>query len=407
MRISTNQIQQIGVRSILEQQVTLSKTQQQVATGRRILTPSDDPVATTEMLQLRETINTTEQFQVNANTVINRLSTEEGVLDGITNLFQRVRELTVQAANGSQTNETRRFIAAELRGRLDELVGLANSKDGTGDYMFAGTKASTQPFSANSSGGYDYYGDQTVRTLQIGPGRQVADGNTGADVFQFIKNGNGTFHTEANSANTGTGIIDQGVVNGHYIPSLPDGYTITFTQVLPTDPITYEVTDSDGNAIVAAGAPYVENQPIQFNGASVLIRGTPADGDTFAVKSSVNQDVFQTIKDLIDTLEAPSTTPQQKAMLGNNINRALGDLDQAVGNVLVVRSSVGARLNTIESQQYVNEDYLLQGKQILSSIEDLDYAEAISRLHMEIAGLEAAQQAYLKINGLSMFNFLK
>jgi len=423
MRISTRQIQQFGVDSMLSQQTKLSKTQMQVATGRRVLLPSDDPVATTQLLRLRQTVDTTGQYQANADAATNRLVTEEGVLDGITTLLQRVRELAVQANNAVQTDESRRYLGAEVEQRLGELLGLANAKDGAGDYLFSGTKGATQPF-AKTSAGYVYDGDQSQRFLQIGAGRQVPDGNDGAEVFQMIRNGNGIFVTSVggnpaavppNSANLGTGIISPGSVTGTFQESLPDGYTITFVDVPPIPPaiepeLHYTVTDSLGVQVLpllpATTTKYVEGEPINFGGASVAVGGMPKDGDTFKVQSSQNQDIFQTLENLIDALNQPATTPEQRARLGNDINRTLTDIDQALGNVLMVRSSIGARLNAIESQKHVNDEYLLQSEQILSSIQDLDYAEAISRLSLQLAGLEASQAAYMKVNGLSMFNYL-
>ncbi|MCK9530854.1 MAG: flagellar hook-associated protein FlgL [Gammaproteobacteria bacterium] len=415
MRISTRQIQQFGIDSILGQQTKLSKTQLQVATGRRVLLPSDDPVATTQVLRLRQTVDTTSQYQANADAAANRLVTEEGVLDGVTTLLQRVRELAVQANNAVQTDETRRYLAAEVEQRLGELLGLANAKDGTGDYLFSGTKGATQPF-AKTSVGYRYDGDQSQRMVQIGAGRQIPDGDQGAEVFQFVRNGNGVFVTEANPANTGTGIIDPGNVVDSFVPSLPNGYSIQFSDVGVPPVLSYEVFDSAGNPVPVLDAtgtpvlgpiPYLSGEPIEFAGAKVSVAGQPVAGDEFTVKSSEYQDIFQTLENLISALHSPATDPTQRAHLGNNINRTLTDVDQAMGNILVVRSSIGARLNAIDSQKYVNDEYLLQSEQILSSIQDLDYAEAISRLHLQAAGLEASQAAYMKVNGLTMFNFMK
>ncbi len=415
MRISSRFFQTLGVNSILDQQVKLSKTQNQLASGKRILAPSDDPVATSQLMQLRQTENSVNQYQANADAAVNRLSTEEGVLDSVTNLLQRVRELAVQAANATQTNDTRSFIASEVRQRLDELLGLANTKDGNGEYLFAGSKGYTEPFVPNAAGGYDYFGDDSQRFLQIGAGRQVADGNPGSEVFQRIRNGNGTFVTEANTANSGTGIINGGSVQGNFTPTLTagvNGYTLRFIQVLPTDPITYEVFESGDpqpspHPTPVATGTYVDGEPIAFQGALVTVTGIPADGDTFSVRSSEYQDVFQTLSDFVTTLETGVTSAAEQAQLNNKINSFLADVDQDMTNVLKVRAGVGARLNAIDGQRYINEDQLVQTTQIISSIEDLDYAEAVSRLNLQLAGLEAAQQSYLKVQGLSLFNFLR
>ncbi|MCW8917935.1 MAG: flagellar hook-associated protein FlgL [Gammaproteobacteria bacterium] len=414
MRISTRSFQAMGVNSMLDQQVKLSKTQNQLSTGKRILVPSDDPVATSQLMQLRQTENTVKQYQANADAATNRLSTEEGVLNGVTNLLQRVRELAIQGNNATQTNETRGFIAAEARERLDELLGLANTKDGNGEYLFAGSQGFTEPFVPNATGGFDYMGDDTARMIQIGAGRQVPDGHPGSEVFYNVRNGNGTFVTEVSGANTGTGIIDGGSVQGTFTPALTagvNGYTLRFIQAAPTDPITYEVFESGDpqpspHPTPVATGTYVAGEPIAFQGALVTLTGTPADGDTFSVRSSEYQDVFQTLQNFITALETPVTGSAQQAQLHNEIGRFLGDVDQAMNSILGVRASGGARLNAIDGQRYINDDQLLQTTQVISSIEDLDYAEATSRLNMEMAGLEAAQQTYIKVQGLSLFNYL-
>ena len=413
MRISSKQIQQVGIDSILSQQQRLSETQRQVASGNQILKPSDDPVGTSELLNLRQSTESTEQYQENAKAAKNRLNTEEGVLQGVTNLLQRTRELAVKGANGSQTNETRGYIAAEIRQRIDELAGLANSKDGAGDYLFAGSKGTTKPFVEKAGGGYQYQGDQTARELQIGAGRRIADGDPGSEVFQLIRNGNGSFMAEPDAANSGTGVVKSTSVVDQYRPTNTDlttnGYKIEFD-----GNGGYEILEWDPDAgpaawVQQASGTYTEGEPIEYGagGFRVEVTGEPSNGDTIRVKASKYQDIFTTLENLASALEQPVHTAEQHAELENAVNRSIGDIDQGLDNIMVVRSSLGARLNAVESQEYVNDDYLLQSQEIMSSIEDLDYAEAVTRLNMQMAGLDAAQKAYMKVQGLSMFNYLR
>lgn len=508
MRISTRFFQQMGVNNILNQQANLSKTQNQLATGKRILTPSDDPVGTSQLMQLRQTQNTVTQYQANTDAAINRLSTEEGTLNSVNNLLQRVRELAIRAANASQTNDTRKFIAAEIKERLDELVGLANTKDGNGEYLFAGSKGFTEPFVPNAAGGFDYMGDDSQRFIQIGAGRQIADANPGSEVFGLIRNGNGSFVTSTGMRTTMDAELDElstasarAVVFPEYADQL-EGYSVVFSDPAnPGDPSTYELFDADGTSlgtgnytdpmtlilqigfedagyIELSGAPidqdsftlhtgsnggtgvvagtsvqgrfepalvngvngytlrfntaadgsitydvltsgdlqplsppatgsYTEGEPIAFQGALVHINGTPADGDTFSIRSSENQNIFQTLSNFVDALQTPVTSASEQAELNNRLNRFLSDVDQGMNNILTVRAGIGARLNAIDGQRDINEDQLFQTTQIISSIEDLDYASAISKLNLQMAGLEAAQQTYIKVQGLSLFNYLR
>lgn len=406
MRISTPFIQTRSIDALNDQQYRLARTQNQLATGKRVLLPSDDPVATTETLTLRQAVATVEQHQANGKSAINRLGIEESVLENGMNVLQRVRELAIQGMNATQTNESRRAISAEVRQRLAEMLGIANSTDQNGEYLFSGSKVHTRPFAPDGAGGFTYAGDENQRFLQVSSERRIADSDPGSDVFQLIKNGNGTYATTQGAANTGSAIIESLGTSTPFAPSLANGYTITFTKLLPTDPITLTVTDT-GGAVVSGPTPYVVDQAIDVGGALIAFSGTPANGDSFNVNSSQNQDVFQTLQNMIDALEGPVQTDNQRATFFNSMNRVLMDLDQGMEKINTVRATIGARLNAIDSQQQTNDDQILQSKKILSSIEDLDYAEAVTRLNLQLTGLQAAQQSYVKVQGLSLFNYIR
>lgn len=404
MRISTSQLYQTSLQALLDNQSNLGKTQLQLSTGRKILTPADDPAGSAEILDLGQALSVNEQYQKNANTARGRLELEESTLGTVGDLLQRVRVLALQGNNDAQTPETRRYIATEIREIRDHLIELANQRDAGGDYLFAGYRGTTQPFTMNAAGQVSYVGDQNSRYLQIGPSQQVADGDPGSDVFVAIRNGNGTFTTLNNPANAGTGIIAPGTVNGSFVP---DTYTIAFTQVLPTDPITYSVTGAVSGVVVAAGTAYQDGATVSFNGANVVISGSPANGDSFTVSPSANQDIFATVQNLVNALESSQTTGTGSTQFHNAVNRALSDLDQGLLNISEIRARTGGRLNVIDNQKGANEHFTLQVQQALSEVQDLDYAEAASRLQRQLLSLEAAQQTFIRVQGLSLFNFLR
>ncbi|HWR88498.1 MAG TPA: flagellar hook-associated protein FlgL [Acidiferrobacterales bacterium] len=399
MRISTSQIFQGSLNAMLDNQSSLTHTQLQMSTGRRILTPSDDPVGSAAVLDLNQAIDNTHQYQTNADVAVGRLQLGESTLGDVGNLLQRVRELTVQANNDSQTPETRRYMATELRQLRSQLIGMANTRDATGEYLFAGFKGNSQPFVPNAAGQVTYVGDPGSRYLQVGPGQQIVDGEPGSAVFMGIRNGNGTFTTLDNPANTGSGIIVPGTVVN---PAawVPDTYTITF----PT-PTTYEVRDSAA-ALVTSGA-YQSDAAIAFNGIQVILTGQPGPTDSFTVGPSANQDVFSTVQNIITTLETYPNTPAGMANLHNAVNRGMVDIDQAMGSMLEARARAGARLNTLDSQKSANDAFLLLAQQSLSNVQDLDYAEAASRLNRQLLSLQATQQTFVKVQGLSLFNYLR
>lgn len=397
MRISSAQLFNSSLAAMQDNQAAVSKTQLQLSTGRRILTPADDPAGAAQGLDLTQTLATTQQYQRNADAARARLELEEVTLGSVGDILQRVRELAVQGNNDSQTPQTRRYIAVEVRELLDQVLDLANTRDANGEYLFAGYNGTAMPFLRTAAGQFSYAGDAGQRFLQVGASQQVADGDSGVDVFLAIRNGNGTFTTRDAAANTGTGIIDPGtVVNA--AAYVPDDYRIVFTSAT-----TFDVIDDTTATTLLAAQPYVDGAVIGFNGIQTYITGAPAAGDEFTITPSANQDVFTTVQNLASALESPGSL----TAFHNAMNRVLMDLDQGMENMSGIRSRAGGRLNVIDSQKDANANFVLDAQKALSEVQDLDYAEAASRLNRQLLSLEAAQQTFVRVQGLTLFNFLR
>lgn len=411
MRISSNTVFESNVSALVQQQARLHQTQQQIASGKRLLNASADPVAFTRALDISqsEAINT--QQTANRGAVRDTLSLAESTLQGVTSLIQDVQTITISAGNGSLNNNDRALLATNLSGRLQDLIALANGTDGVGNYLFSGYQSRTPPF-VDTPAGVSYFGDDGQRLVQVGAGRQMATSDSGADVFMRIKTGNGSFVTRPNAGNNGSGVISAGVVAN---PALLTGnnYTITIAAaVTPATGMTYSVTSSPNPPPVPAvppapvagmtAQPYVSGQSITFDGMRLDIQGAPASGDTFTVTPSTNESIFKTISDLITTLN----TPVSGANLTNGLNRGLNNLGNALNNVLTVRATLGNRLNEIDALQEVGDNIGLLLKQNLSSLQDTEYNKAISDLTQQQTILQATQKTFTQVANLSMFNYI-
>jgi len=631
MRISSSQLHASAINSILDQQSALSRVQLQIASGRKVLTPSDDPAGAARALNLLESESSTGQYGRNVDIAESRLQFEEVSLTSVTNLIQRVRELTVQGNNDSNDAVSRKLIASEIRQRFDELFTLANTRDANNEYIFSGFQSTSESFIKNSDGSVSYNGDEGQRFLQIGASRQVATGDSGADVFGLIGSGNGQFTTRSSALNTGNATVGTGSIfnqnayvadnysvvlgdqtsvtggtlafnddpatadtlqyelriNGTLVYTANEGDARTLAQIqadingqvgttnvrayidggqlylantTPTataitvnetltgasDGATDTVTgffgsnltgaaatndvvfnNADGyivldgsNGVVSSGA-YVSGGNIDFNGQRLNISGTPSNGDRFVSSTNTEQDLFATLQTLVTQLEAPSTSipavpttaslssfttavaagggetlqvtidgidlvnvalaggatrtaaqfdtdlatfiganagysivsgsfatndlvlqkadgtdlviaiPQNTTatpvaltgLTGTATNgfpaeganttvfhdalaNVLNNLDRNLSNINEIRARVGARLNSTEDQTNINESSLLQVRETLSGIQDLDFAEAISQLEQQRTSLQAAQQSFVRIQSLSLFNFL-
>ena len=405
IRISTNTIYDKAVTSILQQQEKLLNVQQQVSTGRRILTPADDPVASARALEVTQAATLNTQYSENRSIAATNLGVVENTLDGLTRLIQNVQTATVNAGNATFTYSDGQSIVTELRGRFEELIELANTTDATGQYLFSGYKGDTIPF-VKTATGVVYNGDQGDRKIQIGASRQISSGEPGTNVFERIKNGNGVFVTAANSVNDGTGVIDVGSVTA---PASLTGnnYEITFTVTpLPVKTTTYEIVNTTTATVVSTGNPYTSGDAITFDGLQFSINGEPSDTDRFTVAASSNESIFKTMDDLINVLSQPATGQPGGTRLINGLNTAFQNLENDLNQVLTTRATIGSRLQEVDMLQNIGEDSAIQLQQNLSDLQDVDYAKAISELNQQQVFLEAAQKSYVTVTDLSLFDFI-
>jgi flagellar hook-associated protein 3 FlgL len=439
MRISTGMIFDAGVNSMNRQTASLLQLQQQVSSGRRILNPSDDPVAAARALEVTQSKSVIAQFSVNHNNATSALGLEEAQLTSSNELMARVRELTVQAGNSSLAGSDRKALAFELRARFDEMLGIANASDGSGQYIFSGFMGATKPFGGSvddilNGNEVQYFGDDGQRRLQVSPSRYLEVSDSGNDVFKRIRNGNGYFVTDygrtnnAGAGNTGTGIIDGGRITdpAKWNVAANKSYSINFSvdeSINP--PVTYyDIVDTtSGNSIFTDAAPvaddfpnmrqFISGQPIMLQGlsvdlgGSVTIEGQPVEGDQFSISPSSSQSVFATVAKLIGVLESSNVgAAGGAAKLSSDIGFALTNLDQANENILRVRAAIGSRMGEIDSLSSVNGELDLQYQQTLSQLQDLDYAKAITDLSRKQTDLQAAQQSFVRVSQLSLFNYL-
>lgn len=301
MRISTVQLQLNAVSEMINRQAELGKTQQEVASGKKFLSPSDDPPGAVAALDYSRQIGSLDQYKVNIERAYSASITEEATLAAIQDKMLRLQDLALEAGNGSLGASGRSAISYEVRGLLQDILNTANTRDANGDYIFSGFESATQPYTDAGGGVFTYNGDQGQRLIEIAPSTRVAASDPGARIF--------------------------------------------------------------GGLDAAAG------------------------GKT---------DVFAIIADFATDLEAGTF----------NVN-TITDLNTAMTSVLGARAVTGTRLNALEGIKTLNESFTLDAKKNLSDVQDLDYAEAIGRLNLQLAGLEAAQQAFTRIQNLSLFNFLR
>ncbi len=412
MRIATLQSFNTGLNGILDNQSSVNKTQQQVSSGRRVLTPADDPIAATKILQLQQDQALRDQYDRNMTAADNRLKLEDATLGSITDNLTRLKELTVKAGGGTLTITDRQAIAAEVYQIQEGLVDLFNTRDANGEYVFAGFKGGNAPFVKNDSGRYDYKGDEGQRFLTIGASTNVATGDNGKNLFVDVEAAKNTFTTELNPLNKGTMRVSPGFVvdEGKYSEFYPDDLIITFnpeSAVTPSGP-NYTVRRASDNRVVEGmnNMAYSPGSDVVVAGISITLNSDPEPGDEVLMKSSPKQSITDTIFRLTAGLNTLDDNVVDSETLDILIEDTLTNLAFAQASVSEIRSQVGARLNVVENTRNLSADVGLVNKEVLSKLSDVDFAEAVSRLSLQSFLLEAAQQSYTTISRLSLFNQL-
>lgn len=400
-RLSTAGFHRNTINAILDSQTKMARTQTQITTGKRFQTASEDPIAATRASALDRTLADNAQYGRNSDIVQSRLSYEEQTLADVTTVLQQVRERALQGANTTLGAEERKMIANDIRQNLAALMDLANADDANGEFLFSGTTTGTRPFAQGTSG-VNYQGDFTNRQIRISSTQSLPDSHSGVDVFMGIRERNGVFTTNVGAANSGSATIDVGQVSD-LSSWVPDNYTLQFTS--PTDWQVVDDTLPTPN-VVATGTGFTSGQTLTFNGVSMKLTGTPATNDTFSITPAAGVDMFAMLDDLANTLSLPTTTPSDAAVFQSRIGGAIANMDKALERVVSVRAEVGSRLNAIDQATETRESEAIDLQSLLSDLRDTDYADAISKLNIQYAGLQAAQQAYTKIAQMSLFDYL-
>ncbi len=183
MKVSTNLYFDRASTQLATVQSSLSKTQEQLSTGKQITKPSDEPDKASLVTRLESELARQESYQSTLSTVEIKLSTQETALRNVSDVMYRIKELTVQANSDTMGKLDRESIALEIESLRDQVLSLANTQDTSGNYIFAGSRVTEPSFGLNSQGLIDYQGDQSRMQVAVGDNRLMNVNRPGSDAF--------------------------------------------------------------------------------------------------------------------------------------------------------------------------------------------------------------------------------
>ncbi len=201
MQISTGLLFDRASAQMSTIQNDLAKSQAQISTQKQVLAPSDAPDQAAVITRLKSLIGKQESYAKTLDSVQARLDNEGATLSNAGDILIRLKELTIQANNGTNGSTTRTVIATEMKGLRDQLLSLANATDSTGNYVFSGTKVHTPAFVSDATGDVSYQGDQTEVKVSVGEQRTVAINRPGTRAFVSV------VRTDSDGVATGTGFF--------------------------------------------------------------------------------------------------------------------------------------------------------------------------------------------------------
>lgn len=417
MRISTAAYFQTGLNSLNRQQSELMHVFQQVSSGKRMITPADDPLAAAQSLTLAQAKSMNSRFAENRQVAVRNLGEEENVLMSLIPQVNGAKTRLLEAANGTLSNSDREALATVFEEMRDSIANLANAQDASGQYIFSGSQGTVQPFSKAADGSYTYVGDRSDRNIQVDQTRQLSGSDHGVDVFLRATPGSLVFLTSGHLANSGTGEIGGVSIadssQATQVQSIDIAVAAGVTPDSPSLTITTKTLDENGELQETEKTVVYEAGTTRLdlgNGLTVALNGTPKAGDSFSLTNSQNQygndelNLLNTLNDVVNALRLDADgSPANKATMQNVLNRAMQHTDLVYDNILTIRASVGARMNEVDALSHVGSMQALHLSSEISRIEDLDYYSASTQLEMRTSALEAAAIAFKKIQSTNLF----
>ncbi|WP_153137839.1 flagellar hook-associated protein FlgL [Paraburkholderia agricolaris] len=405
MRISSMQYFNMNVATMSDQQAQLSQLYAQISSGVSLSTPSDNPLGAAQAVQLSSTATSLAQYTTNQNVALSSLQQEDSTLGSVNTVLQSIHTLVLRAGDGSLNDGDRGSIATQLQSLRSQLLTLANSTDPQGNALFGGYQSTAQPYTTNSAGAVTYSGDTGTPAMQITPSHTIQTGDNGIAIFNSVAAIGTSSVPAATTGNTGTGVVSTVSMTNPTNPANADKYSISFTSAT-----TYTVTQTTPSGTVTTGGPqpFTAGSAITLGGQTVSISGAPNAGDSFTVTPATqgSTDVFANLSQLITTLQTPVSGGASTASFQSALTTSMTQLENTMNNVVTAQAAVGGREQQVQALQTVTQTNTLQTASNLADLTQTDMVKTIGQYTMTQNALQAAQQAFVKIQSVSLFQYL-
>ena len=395
-RIGTANMYDSTISNLGSRQSSLVELMEKTTAGKRVLRASDDPVAAAQAERARTRITRSENEQRVLGAQRDVIAQGESELGKAHGALQDFRDLLVQAGNGSYDQVARDALVKQMESLRDQILGYANAKDSNGLPIFRGLGSSDTPLQSVPPGAQS----------SLNPGQNTGSDNglpislDGHAAWLNVPTGNGVFEVGSGVSNSGKAWADTGSITD---PSkvTGDSYTLVFSKDPASGAVSYVINSSAGTS--TPSATYKAGEAITINGQQIVIKGEPANGDSFTMAPSKRTDIFTVLDQAISTVKSGTNG---STALQQGLGRAMSELDSGMNRVQAVRSYAGDQLNRADRLESDMKDQSLTQEGARSRAEDIDMITALSDVETQKVGLQAALQSYAQMQKLSLFNYI-
>jgi flagellar hook-associated protein 3 FlgL len=419
MQISTNEFLLGSLNDMLNQQSNINQLNREIATGQTMLDASADPAGASAAIGDAAAIGRFNYDSGNATAATSSLQNGLSALQQVTTLLDQLNQTAVQAASAGTTSSDRQSLTASAQAAQQQLMQLANTTGPDGGYLFGGTLTNGPPFSAQANGEVVFNGDAGTNLVEIAPSLTVPSTVSGDGIFTNIPAGDDGVAVTADASNTGAGYaVAEGVTNISQLTAARLGgtqYQIGFASAGGGN-LSYTVTSGVGapgsggfsatSGIVASGA-FSPDSDLTFGGIDIKINGTPAAGDSFDVATGATTSMFQVVQNLISALQTAPADAASNAQFQQQIENTIAGLGGAQTSALSAQASIGSVLSEIQAVQGQDTTQNTNAQSQLSDLQSANLPQVIANYSESVTALQAAQLAFAKVQGLSLFDFIQ
>ncbi len=396
IRLSTSQMYSSSMNGILQSNNRLNTVNNQMTSGKRVLSPADDPVAAAQTLNSKTRMAIVEQYNRNLDFGDKNLSLTESVLDQTETALIGLKERAIQLGSDQWNDDQIKASGVEVREMLNHLKGMLNTRNESGEYIFAGSQAGQRAYEGNI-----FQGDSVEREAQVADDTFIKMLTSGARVFESLEVGPDKLQPTYDPNKVK--IVPDPDEDTNFLKDADDNFVLDAAGDKIPDPAKFDI-DKLGNYSLK------EDYDTTLGPIGSVVElpdpsntGFTDDPAEFSNGGAYPNNMLGVIQYFVDaTGNGNPETPVDKEA----IRAAIQNIDVAFDKVSQSRSQIGARQNTLAAVKESNTDFKDFAAKSISDLEDLDYSEAYVRLQTSFMSYQAGMQASGKVAGLSLFNYM-